>query len=249
MSATELTADGQPIAAYVGFSIPDDVSVRLESLVNRLNEGVQEHQGSLFAQVIMDLVDESMNTFFLKPVEDIGLSSMSSKLVVAGVSRVKKAVGVLVQTLSKKLKNPEMKPLANYLWSVIYPDLSKECPQDHMFMASPIAQPLNNELNSIVQDIEAGETGPQIEDRLVKALLEVSEISLDLFFAKPLAMLNLGIVMRKAGQIAFEATRAAVRGVIKKVFKGMNEQELRGVAQYIRSVKFAKERFLLAEAA
>ena len=173
----------------------------------------------------------------------------SSKLVVAGVSSVKKAVGVLVQTLSKKLKNPEMKPLANYLWSVIYPDLSKECPQDHMFMASPIAQPLNNELNSIVQDIEAGETGPQIEDRLVKALLEVSEISLDLFFAKPLAMLNLGIVMRKAGQIAFEATRAAVRGVIKKVFKGMNEQELRGVAQYIRSVKFAKERFLLAEAA
>ena len=235
------------IAAYIGFPIPVDVYGRMESLVLRLREGVNEHQGKLYASVVLDLVDESMDTFFLRPMADIGISPMGEKLVNAGVSSVKKAVGILVQTLAKKISNEEMLPLAEYLWGVVYSDLSKETPEDHAYMASPIDRVLDQELNDIVIAIGAGDAGAQIEERLTAALLEVSEISLEIFFAQPMNILKLGMVMRKAGQMAFEATRAAIRGVIKKVFKGMSEQELRGVARYIRSVRFSRERFLFEE--
>lgn len=234
----------QKIAAFIGFPIPVEVYGRMESLVVRLRDGTQVHQGKLYASVVLDLVDESLDTFFLRPMADIGISSMGEKMVKAGVSSVKKAVGVLVQTLAKKISNEEMLPLAEYLWSVIYSDLTKEVPQDHAFMASPIGHVLNEELNEIVLAIEAGDAGAEVEERLTQALLEVTEISLDIFFAQPMNMLKLGLVMRKASQMAFEATRAAIRGVIKKVFKGMSEQELRGVARYLRTVRFARERFL-----
>lgn len=235
------------IAAFIGFPIPDEVVGRMETLVHRLRENVAEHQGPLYAQVVLDLVDESMESFFLRPVRDVGISSMGEKMVKAGVSSVKKAVSMLVNILSKKLTNEEMKPLAEYLWGVVYQDLNKDKPKNHMYMASPIDQKLDGELMSIVKHIEAGDTGADIEARLTEALLEVSEISLDIFFAQPMNMLKLGLVTRKAGQVAFEATRAAIRGVIKKVFKGMDENELRGVAGYIRSVRFARERFLVGQ--
>lgn len=232
------------IAAYIGFPIPEDVHDRMESLVCRLREGEKEQQGSLYAQVVLDLVDESLATFFLRPMAEIGISPMGEKMVKAGVGSVKKAVSMLVHNLSKKLSNEEMLPLAEYLWGVVYTDLSKETAGAQAYMASPIDAELNDELSDIVLSIEAGETGPVVEERLTSALLAVSEISLDIFFAQPLNIIKLGMVMRKASQMAFEATRAAIRGVIKKVFKGMEERELRGVAQYLRSVRFSRERFL-----
>lgn len=241
--------DSHTIAAFIGFPIPEDVHGRMDTLVQNLRNEIKDHQGKLYAQVVLDLVDESLDTFFIRPLSDIGINSSGEKLVRAGVSGVKKAVSVLVGTLAKKLTNKEMTPLAEYLWGVIYNDLSKEDPVGNTYMASPIGSPLDLELNKIVSDIEAGETGLEIQERLVTSLLEVSEISLDIFFAQPLNMLKLGMVMRKASQMAFEATRAAIRGVIKKVFKGMGEEELRGVAQYIRSVRFARERFMAAAAA
>lgn len=241
--------DNSDISAYIGFCIPEDLKAKVDRLIKNLRDKVTAHQGALYGEVVLGLVDESMDTFFLRPIGEVGISSVGSRVVVTGVKSVKKAVSMLVNTLSKKLTNEEMKPLAEYLYEVIY--VSKTSPDDlgQAYMASPINTTLDNELLSIIKDIESGETGTAIEERLVAAMLEVSEVSLTLFFAKPLAMIKLGMIMRKTSQVAYDGTRAAIRGVIKKVFKGMSEPQLRGVAQYIRSVRFPKTMFIAAEAA
>lgn len=241
--------ESRTIAAFIGFCLPEELKVKADRLILNLREGVLQHQGALYAEVVEGLVDESMDTFFLEPIADIGISSVGERLVKTGVSSVKKAVSMLVNSLAKKLKNEEMKPLAEYLYSVIYTARPDENAVEQAYMASPIGHELDTELLSIVADIEAGETGEAIQSRLSVALLEVSEISLELFFAQPLKMVKLGFVMTKAGQVAFDATRAAIRGVIKKVFKGMNEAQLRGVAQYIRSVRFSRNLLLNVDAA
>ena len=241
--AQTLLDEPELVAGYIGFPIPELCFTRMELLVQNLRDNVPEHQGRLYSQVVLDLVDESLATFFIGPMDDIGISPMGEKVVRAGVTSVKKAVGVLVSTLGKKLTNKERMPLAEYLWGVVYIDEDKDDPRQNAYMASPINSALDRDLTQIILDIEAGETGASIEERLIATLLNVSDIALYIFFAKPLELLQLGLVMRKASQMAYEGTRAAIRGVIKKVFKGMGEQELRGVAKYIRQVRFSQERF------
>lgn len=238
-----LTDDQHHISAFIGFEIPPNVYGRLQQLVRNLKSGSKEHQGALYAQVVLDLVEESLQTFFLRPLADVPIGQVGEQLVRTSVAGVQKAVAMLVNMLSKKLTNEEMVPLADYLMQVIYEDLSRPVPADRVYMASPISKSLDYELDNIVKSIEAGATGSAIEERLTRALLEVSEIALDIFFSQPLNLLNLGMVMRKTSQLAFEGTRMGIRKVIQRVFRGMDERGLRGVAQYIRSVKFSRSRF------
>jgi len=227
--------------AYIGFPIPSQTTDRILTLVSNLRSGVPEQQGALYSEVVLALVKESLTTFFVNPVKDIGVKPMTEKMVFTGVTTVQKAVGILVNLLSKKLSNADMLPATEYLVGLIVQ--RRRSDERAAYMVCPLDAELDARLVKVLAEIEAGDAGTDIESRLTAIVLAINERSLDLFFAKPLEMLKLGMVARKTGQVAFEATRVTTGKVIKKAFNGMENQELRGVMRQIEHMRFDADEF------
>ena len=100
-----------------------------------------------------------------------------------------------------------------------------------------IATPLPDELATTGRDvIELLRSDAPTGDKSALAfafVYDATEHSLTYHFREPLAELNVGLMTRKTLDVALDLALKGIRRTMKSILAGMNEDQLRGVADAI----------------
>ncbi len=220
---------------YFGFPISKALYHDVETLLAGFETGLEDKTNKLLSNVILSLLDESMEVFFIKPLSLVGSDPMGEKIVLAGVNSVKKVIGFLVKSLSGRLSAQELKSLVLYLSEMFYV-VQAEGQDPCAYLATPIPVYMNDEFEVAIQQL-AESKNKEHKAELIQAFSEITHYSIAIFFRRPIELLSLNMVLRKAAKVAIETTETAIHKIIKKVFDLMNVEQALVVANYISELR------------
>jgi hypothetical protein len=102
-----------------------------------------------------------------------------------------------------------------------------------LFLGTPLPDVLAEEGRATVAYLR--HDGPALEkaDRAFRFIYATGEHALAYHFTEPLAQLGVGVVTRKAVEVALAVGLAGLRGPLRRVLAGMDDGQLRRVADEV----------------
>lgn len=104
-----------------------------------------------------------------------------------------------------------------------------------LFLATPLPPDLAADARATVDLLRTDAPQRDRADRTVALILAVSEESLRFHFREPLVRLGVGLMTRKALDVALDLALRGIRGSIRSVVGGFDDAQLRGVADEIEA--------------
>lgn len=220
-------------ANFMAFRTSSSLRNNAENFIQNIRSEVASSQADLLHQTMMEFVDHCLEVYFLKPTEVAKLQPRSLKIIELTVNTIRKAVNMAMGKIIKKLSNAQMAPISGYMDSVMFRD--REDFTAPAFIAFPIPNDLKLRFRHIAHQAETGSPQSVVPD-LIAAFDEIAEIALDYFFEQPVKLLNLGPILRKMADLGINTTQAATHSLLRKIFKTMNDQQLKDSIGYFESL-------------
>ncbi len=218
---------------YTAFAASESLRCLNESFVAELATSPSRSLAPDIVRLLELFSDECMDAYFLSPVEMIDLNPMGKKIVLGGVSAIKKTIKLALRKVLGKVPNSELVPLADYIDSMLLK------PEEGGDLPTYIAVALPDELYQRIVDVV--KRGRDTEPHLVAkefsiALCELVDVAIESYFERPIEMMKLGYLSEKIARLANDTVSSGAKTVIKKVTKTMRNKELLAFFWFAESI-------------
>lgn len=221
------------VQRYSAFAASAELYDINQRFIANMAAGSSEPQAPVAVDLLHRFMDEVLDSYFLRPMELIKLNNMGQKVVMAGVAAIRKTSKVAISKVLGKLSNEDIKPLADYIASTMYP--AEPGSRHAAYVAVPISEQLDQRLSAAIANGRAN--GPHtVTDEFAEALCELINESIVQYFEKPVSLMKLGYIMEKFARVAMESGRGASQTVVRKVARTMNEKELLSFYKFAESI-------------
>lgn len=211
---------------YRASLVNDDGKVQTEKLYNLLSE----------------FADECLDQYFLSPIERIQLNGVGRKIVVGGVSAIKKTIHLTLKQVTRKLSAQDRQQLADYINGLMLP--LRESSRYPTYVAVPVGDELRRRLR---EPVEKGRENPSaVADVYVAALCELIDVAVEAYMNEPIRMLKMGMVMNKIATVASDTIKGAAHAVVKKVLHSMSDKEMLQFFDFSESILYQPQQAMAA---
>lgn len=224
---------------YLGFASSPELENAAIVLLDNFARDVKESQVPHMEQTMDYFVPELLDAFLVRTVDAVGLSPMATKLVHSTADVISKTARMLVPQLLRKRSNEELRPLGGFVDELyVRPETSsngKAC------TGCEIDKATYDRMQRVIAEVRAG-NGKQVEPELHDLMSLVVDIMLDRIMKRAIDLIKLNFVVRKIADGAIATCKAAGHGVVNKVFKKLEEEQLVHVANYFDELLIRAER-------
>lgn len=88
----------------------------------------------------------------------------------------------------------------------------------------------------VLDALEQAEDPKQYRDELRDLVIELTDVGLDYFFIKPLALTKVGFVTQRSAKLGIAGAQRVMGKVIRKIIGGMDSDQLLVISSYIRQL-------------
>ena len=224
---------------YLAFASSTDLEqsaiTLLEKNASGNHTGLEEHM----EKAMEFFVPELMQAFLVDTVDAIGLSPMATKVVNSTAEIIDKTAKMLMGKLLKGRSNEELKPLIGFVDDIyLRPNTTsngKAC------TGCEIEKERYDTIQRLIADVRGGK-GQAVMPELIEVMGYIVDVMLEKLMRRPIDLLPLGFLMRKLTDGATATCRAAGHGVINKVFKKLDDDQLLNLANYFDTLVVSANR-------
>ncbi len=228
-----------PTKYYVGFASSRDLEGAAIELLDRHERGAEDSHIPLMESTMELFIPEMLNAFLVDTVDALGLSKMATKVVHSTADVIGKTAKMLVPQLLKKRSNEELTPMIEFVDEIYIrahqSSNGKACTGCEMDKAT------YDRMKNVVEAVRAG----KIEENRGE-LMELMSVTVDLLLEglmkRAINTLKHGFVVRKICDGAISTCQAAGHGVVNKVFKKLNDEQMLHLANYFDTLLISAER-------
>lgn len=219
---------------YLGFGASESLfRLNQEYRASLATESDKSQSDRLYA-LLSEFADECLDQYFLSPVERIQLNGMGKKIVVGGVSAIKKTIHLTLKQVIKKLSADDRRQLADYINDMMFP--LRESKRFPTYVAVPISDALRSRLRD---PVDSGRDNPAaVADAYAAALCELIDVAIEAYMNQPIRMLKMGLVMNKIATVASSTIAGAAHSVVKKVLHSMSAKEMLQFFEFSESILY-----------
>ncbi len=222
---------------YLGFGASTALFEMNRDYRVSLIEDSEKIQASKLYLLLAEFADECLDQYFLTPVKGMQMNGVTHKMVVGGVSAIKKTLHLTLKQVINKLSAQDREQLANYINGLMLQ--LRESTRYPTYIAVPISSDLRQRLHDPVIN---GRSNPAaVKDNYVAALCELIDEAVHAYMELPIKMLKLGMVMNKVATVASETIKGAAHAVVKKVLHSMDDQEVQQFFAFSESILYQLE--------
>tara|TARA_B100000902_G_scaffold63781_2_gene70533 strand:- start:566 stop:1255 length:690 start_codon:yes stop_codon:yes gene_type:complete len=228
-----------PTKYYLAFASSRDLEGAAIELLRRHENGVKDSHIPLMESTMDYFIPEMLDAFLVRTVDAIGLSSMSTKVVHSTADVIGKTAKMLVPHLLKKRSNKELEPMIGFVDEIyIRPE---QADNGLASTGCEIDQATYERMKRVVAGIQAGEV--QANRAELSELMSLTvDIMLEGFMKRAINLLKHGFVVRKIADGAIATCQAAGHGVVNKVFKKLDDEQMLHLANYFDTLILSAQR-------
>lgn len=227
---------------YLGFGASEALYKLNQDYRASLASDSEKVQAEKLYSLLSEFADECLDQYFLSPVERIQLNGVAKKIVVGGVSAIKKTIHLTLKQVIKKLSAADRQQLADYINGMMLK--LRESTRYPTYVAVPISDELRKRLHDPVVN---GRDNPEaVADGYTAALCELIDVAVGAYMEQPIRMLKLGMVMNKVASVASDTIKGAAHTVVRKVLHSMNGKEMLGFFEFTESILYQPQQAIAA---
>ncbi len=228
-----------PTKYFLGFVSSPELEQSAITLLDNFARNVKESQVPHMERSMDLFIPELLHSFLVGTVDAIGLSPMATRIVHSTADILDKTGKMLVGTLLKKRSNDELRPLADYVDDIyVRPETAST---GKASTGCEIDKQTYDRIQRLIADVRAG-NGEQIRPELHDVMILVVDTMLDGFMKRAINLMKMNFIIKKVADGAIATSRAAGHGVVNKVFKDLDTDQLLHLANYFDNLVFSAER-------
>ena len=224
---------------YLAFASSQDLESRAIELLDRHERGVKDSHVPLMESTMDLFIPELLHAFLVGTVDAIGLSNMATKIVHSTSDLLTKTARMLVPHMLKKRSNKELEPMIGFVDEVY---VRKEMANsDQAYTGCEIDKPTYDRIQRVIAEIRAG-NGQEVRGELNDLMGLTVDLLLEGLMKKAVGLVKHGFVVRKIIDGAVATSQAAGHGVVNKVFKKLDDEQMVRLADYFDTLVISAQR-------
>lgn len=224
---------------YLGFASSPALEQSSITLLDNFSRNVKDSQVAHMERSMDLFIPELLQAFLVGTVDAVGLSPMATKIVHSTAELLDKTGKMLVGQMLKKRSNDELRPLANYVDDIyIRPET---CSAGKAYTGCEIDKRTYDRIKHTTAEIRDGR-GQQALPELHELMVVVVDVMLEGFMKRAIDLLKHNFIVRKVADGAIATSKAAGHGVVNKVFKKLDDDQLIHLANYFDELVISAER-------
>lgn len=228
-----------PTKYYLGFASSTALEQSTIALLEKSASGTRDSLVPNMEHALELFIPELMQAFLVGTVDVIGLSPVATKIVHSTGDIIDKTSKMLVGQLLKKRSNDELKPLVGFVDDIyLRPETTST---GKATTACELPKESYDRMQHVIAEVRAG-NGKQVLPELHELMTLVVDTMLEQLMKRPITMLPLNFVVRKVADGAIATCKAAGHGVVNKVFKKLDDEQLVRLANYFDSLLLTAEK-------
>lgn len=220
---------------YLGFGASESLYQLNHEYRASLGMASDREQTEKLYALLAQFADECLDQYFLSPIESVQLNGVGKKIVLGGVSAIKKTIHLTLKQVTKKLSARDRAQLADYINGLMMQ--LRESKRFPTFVAVPIGDDLRGRLAAAVATGRAQAPG-QVRDDYCDALCELIDVAVEAYMQQPIRMLKMGMVMNKIASVAADTIQGAAHTVVRKVTHSMSDKEMLSMFEFTESILY-----------
>lgn len=228
-----------PTKYYLGFASSPELENAAIVLLDNFARNVKESQVPHMEKTMEYFIPELLHAFLVGTVDAVGLSSTATKIVHTTADLIGKTANMLVPQLLRKRSNEELRPLGGFVDDLYV--RPQTCSQGVACTGCEIEKETYDQIQHVIAEVRAG-NGQQVLPQLHDLMSLVVDIMMDRLMKRAIDLIKLNFVVRKIADGAMATCKAAGHGVVNKVFKKLDDDQLIHVANYFDQLVFTAER-------
>jgi hypothetical protein len=224
---------------YLGFASSKPLEDAAIKLLDRHEQGVKESHVPLMEDTMELFIPEMLHAFLVGTVDAIGLSNMSTKVVHSTADVIGKTAKMLIPHLLKKRSNQELEPMVLFVDEMyIRPH---QADNGKANTGCEIDKNTYDRIKRVIKGIQAGEIEANRAE-LTELMSMTVDILMEGLMKRAINLLKHGFVVRKLSDGAIATCQAAGHGVVNKVFKKLEDEQMIHLANYFETLVISAER-------
>lgn len=223
---------------YLAFASSEQLAAETRRLL--------ELRGNVPPQVMLKQIEKMIDLFVPEVLHNmlvgccdaIGLSPMATKVVNGSVDTINSATRLLIGQLMKKRSDDEIIALAAFVDTIFLPGDRNSLGKDGA--GAEISKSKYEEMQYVTAEVLAGRS-QHVLPQLHVLMIEIADLIQDAFMKHPLDVLKLNFVVRKIVDGTFATCKGAAHMVVNRVFKNLDEEELKRMAVYFSALLVTAE--------
>lgn len=222
------------MTAYLAFPSPLHLRRNSEQFVAAIESRTKASQVDIMTSIMNDFTDEILKVFFIDMIPLMKLSPFMEKVVLGSVGTIKKTVHSVSGTVIKKLDNPQMIPLADYMRSLMLNAPGPNGP-DSPYVGFPIKDDVYQRLNSVTAKMRSGDAKQHAQEFSL-VMIEITDLAVEHYLNMPIKLLSLGLILRKLSEGGMSVIQGATHMMIRKLTPDLESAQLLIVAEYLEKL-------------
>lgn len=224
---------------YLAFSSSEQLVAKTDELLDRRQRGVKDSHIPIMESTMDYFIPELLHAFLVGTVDAIGLSGMATKVVHSTADVLGKTSRMIIPHILKKRSNKELDPMIDFVDEVyIRQDVSSNGKSS---TGCEIDKATYDRIKRVVQEIRDG-NGEEVRDELNDLMSMTVDLLLEGLMKRAVNLVKHGFVVRKIIDGAVSTCRAAGHGVVNKVFKKLDGEQMLRLAEYFDTLVISAER-------
>lgn len=220
---------------HVAFRASDELTASTQEYIDYLGGPQSRPNPKLLAEVMNHFTRDSLDAFMLQPMQQLGITGTQRKLVEFAADTVQKSTQIVMKATVNKLDHDQHRRSAEFM-DAMRLLLPHEEQVDGVWMVS-FPAPEDFAARARASMARARSEGPQSELReTVLVMKTLTDLALQNYYEKPLAILKFGPILRKVSEVAISTVRKGTHSTIESLLPKLNEQQLLQGVDYFGSL-------------
>ncbi len=225
----------QSQSAYIRYRASEELDAMVARYIDSMLQPNPQPDLELLLSVMEKFVNESVDTFVLKPAEHVGLKSGLLKMIHSLCRMVEKSSMMLVHKVAKKMSLDDHRNAATYMQQV------RQVDQQDGTRIGYIAFPIHAEFAergwcAREQMFLGRARDPEVLQDGIQFLHAVIDVAHLWVFQKPADILDLGPVMRTLATTTVGTVKKATHALIDALVPKISEQQTIASAEYFSDI-------------
>ena len=228
---------------YLGFGASEALYQLNLDYRASLNGADEKTQNEKLYELLSRFADDCLDQYFLSPIERIQLNGVGKKVVLGGVSAIKKTIHLTLKQVIKKLSADDRRQLADYIDGMLVS--LRESRRFPTYVAVPISTELREKLRTPVEQGRKDKPSA-VADQYAAAVCELIDVAIEAYMKQPIHMLKMGMVLNKIATVASNTIHGAAQTVVKKVLHSMSDKEMLMFFDFSESILYQPQQLKAA---
>lgn len=211
---------------FLGIPNSDSMRERVGVFLANMRVGEKADQIPLLASILEDFLDEAIDTLVIGLIDAMQLHGVARKVVDVTVSTTRTTCHMLSKRVLRKMKNEDVKTLADYMEELRYLTDNGEGGL-RSYTAIPIRQEVINDIDSVHEIIKAEAPTAHLP-AIEKNTLALLDAAVEALYHRTMQTLKFGPIARKLVEMGYVAVSSGAHSMIKHVLPSLSDEQIRG---------------------